>query len=45
MLKHTETIEYIKKQPTFFKKIHTSPENNSRVLWIKNAKSQGIISI
>ena len=36
--KHTETIEYVKKQPTFFKKIQTLRVNNLRVTRTKNTK-------
>ena len=40
--KHTETIEYGKKYPTFFKKKKkTLPANNSRTFRIHNAKFSG----
>ena len=36
--KHRETIEYVKKLPTFFKKRQTSRVNNTRILMIENPK-------
>ena len=36
--KHTETIYYVKKWPTFLRKMQTLRVINSRILRIKNAK-------
>ena len=40
--KDIETIEYLKKEPTFLKKkIRTLRLNHSRILWIMDAKFSG----
>ena len=39
--KHTKTIEYVKRKPTFSEKKQTSLVSNSRILRDKNAKFPG----
>ena len=39
--KHAETIEYVKKWPTFLRKIQISRVDNSRILSIRDAKFSG----
>ena len=39
--KHSETIEYVNNQSTFYKNLQNSQVNNSRILRIKNTKLSG----
>ena len=39
--KHSETIEYVKNEPTFYENLQISRVNNSGTLRIKGAKFSG----